>query len=109
MVNQMQLDADAEIEALSAGTRRRVLLAKGLVSEPDLLLLDEPTNHLDIEKIEWLEKYLQRFSGSLIFVTHDRMFLRRLAPRIVELDRGSCMTGRVTMIPLLPQGSGTGE
>ena len=68
--------------------KRRVLLGQSLVSEPDILLLDEPTNHLDIDAIRWLEEFLQRFSGTLIFVTHDRVFLQRLATRIVELDRG---------------------
>jgi len=73
---------------LSAGNRRRVLLARALVSEPDLLLLDEPTNHLDIEAIRWLEDELSRRDGTLVFVTHDRAFLTRLATRIIELDRG---------------------
>ena len=68
--------------------KRRVLLARALVDEPDILLLDEPTNHLDIEAIRWLEDFLLRYGGTLIFVTHDRMFLGRLATRIVELDRG---------------------
>ena len=68
--------------------KRRVLLAKSLVSEPDVLLLDEPTNHLDIDAIRWLEEFLLRFGGTLVFVTHDRVFLGRLATRIVELDRG---------------------
>jgi len=68
--------------------KRRVLLAQAIVSKPDLLLLDEPTNHLDIDAIDWLEQFLLKFPGSLIFVTHDRMFLRRLATRILEIDRG---------------------
>ena len=67
---------------------RRVLLAQSIVSEPDILLLDEPTNHLDIDAIQWLEGFLPRASGTLIFVTHDRVFLEKLATRIVELDRG---------------------
>ena len=73
---------------LSGGWRRRALLGKALVSEPDLLLLDEPTNHLDIDAIRWLEDYLVSFAGALLFVTHDRAFLSTLATRIVELDRG---------------------
>ena len=74
---------------LSGGQKRRALLAKALVCEPDLLILDEPTNHLDIESIQWLEQFLLRFRGSLIVVTHDRTFLRKLATRIIELDRGN--------------------
>ena len=72
----------------SGGTRRQVMLARALVSEPDLLLLDEPTNHLDINAITWLEKYLINYNGAVMFITHDRTFVRRLATRIVELDRG---------------------
>ena len=87
-VTRLGLDADAEVSALSGGLKRRVLLARSLVSEPDLLLLDEPTNHLDIPSIEGLEELLVGFSGALLFVTHDRTFLRRLATRIVDLDRG---------------------
>ncbi len=88
VISRLSLDADAEFTALSGGLKRRVLLARALVLEPDLLLLDEPTNHLDIASIEWLEEFLLGYSGSLLFVTHDRMFLRRLATRILELDRG---------------------
>ena len=73
---------------LSGGWRRRALLGKALVSEPDLLLLDEPTNHLDIDAIRWLEDHLRNFAGALLFVTHDRAFLNALATRIIELDRG---------------------
>ncbi len=73
---------------LSAGLKRRVLLGRGLVRNPDLLLLDEPTNHLDIDTITWLEDFLVRWAGTLLFVTHDRAFLQRLTTRIVELDRG---------------------
>ncbi|MGE3844238.1 MAG: ATP-binding cassette domain-containing protein, partial [Vicinamibacterales bacterium] len=75
-------------DTLSGGWRRRVLLARALVGEPDLLLLDEPTNHLDIEAIRWLESFLADYRGALLFVTHDRAFLQRIATRIVELDRG---------------------
>ena len=84
----MKLDPRAPFETLSAGLKRRVVLARGLVCDPDVLLLDEPTNHLDIEAISWLEEFLLRHGGTLLFVTHDRMFLQRLATRIVELDRG---------------------
>ncbi len=88
IISQMSLDGDATFDLLSAGMKRRVLLAKSLVCNPDLLLLDEPTNHLDIDSIAWLEEYLSRFERTLVFVTHDREFLRRLATRIVEIDRG---------------------
>jgi ABC transport system ATP-binding/permease protein len=84
----MDLDPSARFEALSAGMKRRVMLARGLVSDPDLLLLDEPTNHLDIDAITWMEEFLLQYGGTLLFVTHDRMFLRKLATRTVELDRG---------------------
>ncbi|MBI5878277.1 MAG: ATP-binding cassette domain-containing protein [Chloroflexi bacterium] len=88
VISQTGLTAMAESATLSAGLKRRVLLAQGLVRQPDLLLLDEPTNHLDIESIAWLEDFLRRYGGTMLFVTHDRMFLRRLATRIIELDRG---------------------
>jgi ATP-binding cassette subfamily F protein uup len=87
-LSRLGLDADAGFGTLSGGRKRRALLARALVREPDLLLLDEPTNHLDIESIEWLEELLSGWNGALVFVTHDRAFLRRLATRIVELDRG---------------------
>ncbi|RKZ19445.1 ABC transporter ATP-binding protein [bacterium] len=82
------LDGEADFATLSAGNKRRTLLARALAGEPDVLLLDEPTNHLDIDAITWLEEQLLRFEGTLFFVTHDRMFLRSLAGRILELDRG---------------------
>jgi ABC transport system ATP-binding/permease protein len=88
VISRMQLDPDTAFESLSAGLKRRVLLARALVYDPDLLLLDEPTNHLDIASIAWLEDFLARWGGSLLFVTHDRAFLQRLASRIIELDRG---------------------
>ncbi len=88
VIARMQLDAAAQFDVLSAGLKRRVLLARGLVRNPDLLLLDEPTNHLDIESIDWLEDFLKRWGGTLLFVTHDRVFLQKLSTRIVELDRG---------------------
>ena len=88
IIDLMGLDPDVDISSLSAGRKRRVLLARALVTEPDLLLLDEPTNHLDLEAIEWLEKFLASWRGTLLFVTHDRGFLRRVANRIWELDRG---------------------
>ncbi len=88
VISRMELDSQARFELLSAGMKRRVLLGRGLVRNPDLLLLDEPTNHLDIDSINWLEDFLAHWAGTLLFVTHDRIFLQRLASRIVELDRG---------------------
>ena len=88
VASRVGLDPDARFESLSSGMKRRVLLARSIVAGPDLLLLDEPTNHLDIESIRWLEEALIRDGGTLTFVTHDRVFLSRLATRIVELDRG---------------------
>ena len=88
VLNRLALPTDADIETLSGGLKRRVLLAKALASQPDILLLDEPTNHLDLEAILWLEDFLLSWSGTLIFITHDRAFLQRLATRIIELDRG---------------------
>ncbi|MFO7652939.1 MAG: ATP-binding cassette domain-containing protein [Candidatus Krumholzibacteriia bacterium] len=88
ILTRSRLDGEADFATLSTGNQRRTLLARALVGEPDVLLLDEPTNHLDIDAIEWLEDRLRRFTRTLFFVTHDRAFLRSLARRIVELDRG---------------------
>ncbi|MEX2172994.1 MAG: ATP-binding cassette domain-containing protein [Pirellulaceae bacterium] len=88
VLSLMELPADARFETLSSGMKRRVLLAQALAASPDLLLLDEPTNHLDVDAIIWLETFLARWAGTLVFVTHDRMFLRKLATRILEIDRG---------------------
>ena len=89
VLSKLDLDADAVVSTLSGGWRRRVLLARALVADPDALLLDEPTNHLDIDAITWLEEFLAEYAGAVVFVTHDRAFLQRLATRIVEIDRGS--------------------
>jgi ATP-binding cassette subfamily F protein uup len=84
----MKLDGDRDFESLSGGQKRRVLLAKALILEPEILLLDEPTNHLDIDSITWLEAFMKTYKGTIFFVTHDRMFMKNLATRILELDRG---------------------
>jgi ATP-binding cassette subfamily F protein uup len=91
---KLNLPTDALVESLSGGQKKRVALARAIVLSPDVLLLDEPTNHLDFSSIEWLEKLLNDFSGSVIFVTHDRRFLDNVATRIVELDRGILTTFR---------------
>ena len=94
VLTRLNLPEDKRLTDCSGGTRRQVMLARALVSEPDLLLLDEPTNHLDINAIAWLEKYLLNCSNAVMFITHDRTFVRRLATRVVELDRG-----RLTSFP----------
>ena len=88
VIAKMGLDPEAQFQQLSGGQKRKTLLAKALVINPDILLLDEPTNHLDIQAIDWLEAFLKDHAGTLMFVTHDRMFMRHMATRIVELDRG---------------------
>jgi ATP-binding cassette subfamily F protein uup len=88
-ISRLALSADQPFDDLSGGMKRRVLLGQALVADPDLLLLDEPTNHLDIDSILWLENLLLGFTGTLVFITHDRSFLQRLATRIIDLDRGN--------------------
>lgn len=89
VLSRMELDGDEEYLAQSGGMKRRVLLAKALVIKPDILLLDEPTNHLDLNAIQWLEEQLLNYNGALMFITHDRSFMRKLSTRIIELDRGN--------------------
>ncbi|ALO44994.1 ATP-binding cassette domain-containing protein [Pseudohongiella spirulinae] len=88
MLDVLQLPAEAKMQTLSGGSRRRAALGRALISEPDLLMLDEPTNHLDIPTIEWLEKILTDFNGAILVITHDRQFLQSISNRIIELDRG---------------------
>ncbi|HLB33786.1 MAG TPA: ATP-binding cassette domain-containing protein, partial [Chthoniobacterales bacterium] len=92
LAETMKLPVDEPFESLSGGLKRRTLLARALAGKPDLLLLDEPTNHLDLESIVWLEEFLLTTPITLFFVTHDRAFLKKLATRIVELDRGSLLS-----------------
>jgi len=92
ILSELQLPADKRLSELSGGWRRRVALAKALVGKPELLLLDEPTNHLDLMTIRWLENVIFAYPGSVVFVTHDRAFLQRLATRIIEIDRGTLVS-----------------
>jgi ATP-binding cassette subfamily F protein uup len=92
VITKTDLDENAEFKSLSAGLKRRVFLARALVNEPDILLLDEPTNHLDLSSILWLEDFLLRYDNAIMFVSHDRAFLRKLALRIVEIDRGRLLS-----------------
>ena len=96
IVTQLELPAEKQLAELSGGWRRRVALGKALVSKPNLLLLDEPTNHLDISTIEWLEHIVRGYGGTVVFITHDRKFLQKLATRIVEIDRGSLIDWRTS-------------
>ena len=92
MLSEMQLPGEQRLGELSGGWRRRVSLARALVSKPELLLLDEPTNHLDLSSIQWLEQRIASWPGAVLFITHDRAFLQRLATRIVEIDRGKLVS-----------------
>ncbi|TMN33268.1 ABC transporter ATP-binding protein [Pseudoalteromonas sp. S2755] len=92
VLSQLQLDANMRLEELSGGWLRKVALAKALVSDPDLLLLDEPTNHLDMQSVIWLEQFLKEFKGGIVFISHDRAFIRAMATRILDLDRGKLVS-----------------
>ncbi len=92
ILSQLNLSADAKLESLSGGWLRKVALARALVSEPDLLLLDEPTNHLDMQSILWLESFLKEYKGAIVFISHDRAFIRSMATRILDLDRGKLVS-----------------
>jgi ABC transport system ATP-binding/permease protein len=92
LLERMELDPEAEVSGFSAGLKRRVLLGRAVIASPELLMLDEPTNHLDIPSIQWLEEFLLKFEGSLLFVSHDRHFLRRLSTRTLVVERARCLT-----------------
>lgn len=96
IVDRLNLEPDAQISSLSGGQKRRAMLAKALVSEPSVLLMDEPTNHLDVDSVVWLEAFLQKLPVTLIFVTHDRQLIKKLANRIVEIDRGTLTSWKQT-------------
>lgn len=92
VLSQLQLEANMRLESLSGGWLRKMALAKALVSDPDLLLLDEPTNHLDMQSVIWLEQFLKEFKGGIVFISHDRAFIRAVATRILDLDRGKLVS-----------------
>ena len=92
VLSRLELDPEAKLESLSGGCLRKVALARALVSEPDLLLLDEPTNHLDMSSVIWLEQFLKEFKGGIVFISHDRAFIRAVATRILDLDRGKLVS-----------------
>ncbi|MDI6936659.1 ATP-binding cassette domain-containing protein, partial [Serratia sp. Se-PFBMAAmG] len=92
VLQQIGLEADTELSSLSGGWLRKAALGRALVSNPRVLMLDEPTNHLDIETINWLETFLKAFTGSIVFISHDRSFIRNMATRIVDLDRGKLVS-----------------
>ena len=92
ILTRLELDPEAKLESLSGGWLRKVALARALVSEPDLLLLDEPTNHLDMSSVIWLEQFLKEFKGGIVFISHDRAFIRAVATRILDLDRGKLVS-----------------
>ena len=92
VLTDLQLDGEVELKSLSGGWRRKAALARALVAQPDLLLLDEPTNHLDIDMVKWLENALLNYKGAIVFISHDRAFIRRLATRIVDIDRGKLVS-----------------
>lgn len=92
VLTKLELTPDAKLESLSGGWLRKVALARALVSEPDLLLLDEPTNHLDMTSVMWLEQFLKDFKGGIVFISHDRAFIRAIATRILDLDRGKLIS-----------------